>query len=116
MGLFDVFKKNKNEANEASSEIYVPIEGKVIKIEEVSDPVFSKKVMGEGFAVVPENGKIIAPLEGEVGFVADTKHGMGLKGPNGLEVLIHIGIDTVELKGEGFDMNAHEGEDRKSVV
>lgn len=110
MGLFDKFRKNKNEASESSGEIYQPAEGELIALEEVSDPVFSKKMMGDGFAVVPDSGKILSPIDGEVGFVADTLHGLGLKGDKDFEVLIHIGLDTVELKGEGFEINVKQGD------
>lgn len=110
MGLFDKFKKNKSESVDKEFEIYPPVQGKIINLEEVSDPVFSKKIMGDGFAVIPDDGKIISPIDGEMGFVADTKHGLGLKGPKGLEVLIHIGLDTVELQGQGFETFVKEGE------
>ncbi|MDD7464203.1 MAG: PTS glucose transporter subunit IIA [Anaerococcus sp.] len=109
MGLFDKFKKNKKEEKQAA-EVYVPAKGQVIALEDVKDPVFSKKIMGDGFAVVPEDGKIISPIDGEVSFFAETKHGLGLKGPNGLEVLVHIGLDTVELKGQGFEAKVEEGD------
>lgn len=78
------------------------MEGKVIALESVNDPVFAGKSMGEGFAYVPSVGKVIAPFDGEVMMVFKTKHAIGLKDKTGLEFLIHIGLDTVKLQGEGF--------------
>lgn len=76
--------------------------GEVIKIEDVQDPVFSQKMVGDGFAQVPSEGIIYAPFDGEVALFMDTKHAIALKDEDGLEVLIHVGIDTVNLKGAPF--------------
>ncbi|WP_445266948.1 PTS sugar transporter subunit IIA, partial [Staphylococcus aureus] len=90
------FLKKKNEVVENNT-MYAVANGTVIPISEVNDPVFSQKMMGDGYAVVPENGEIYAPIEGEVLSVFQTKHAIGLKMTNGLEILLHMGIDTVEL-------------------
>lgn len=79
-----------------------PTEGKVIDITAVPDHVFSQKMLGEGFAVEPTSGIIKAPCDGELVQVFPTNHAFGIKTEEGLEILVHIGIDTVELKGEGF--------------
>ncbi|EGO8486763.1 PTS glucose transporter subunit IIA [Enterococcus faecalis] len=103
------FLKKKNEVVENNT-MYAVANGTVIPISEVNDPVFSQKMMGDGYAVVPENGEIYAPIEGEVLSVFQTKHAIGLKMTNGLEILLHMGIDTVELNGASFTIKVKEGD------
>lgn len=79
-----------------------PMNGKVIPINEVNDEVFSQKMLGDGVAIIPINGKVVSPVDGEVIQVFDTLHAYGIRSNDGVEILIHIGINTVELKGEGF--------------
>ena len=86
-----------------------PVDGEVIQIESVKDPVFSTKAMGEGFAVIPKSNQIYAPISGVVETVFPTQHAIGIKGDNGLEVLVHIGINTVELNGKYFDISCVAG-------
>lgn len=93
-----------------SVELYAPVDGEIISIEEVSDPVFSQKMMGDGYGVEPTNGEIYSPIDGEVVSVFPTKHALGLKTDNGIEVLVHIGIDTVELEGAPFEVLVAEGD------
>ena len=78
--------------------------------EDVKDPVFSQRMMGDGFAVEPENGKIVSPLAGKVSSIFPTKHALGLVSDNGLEVLVHIGLDTVSLEGKPFEVKVTEGQ------
>ena len=85
-------------------------DGEVINIEDVKDPVFSQKMMGDGFAVEPENGHIVSPVAGKVTSVFPTKHALGLVTDNGLEVLVHIGLDTVSLEGKPFEVKVSEGQ------
>lgn len=106
MGLFDFLKKGEKK----SVELYNPVDGEVIPIEEVSDPVFSQKMMGDGYGVEPTNGEIYSPIDGEVVSVFPTKHAVGLKTENGIEVLVHIGVDTVELEGGPFEILVSEGD------
>lgn len=91
-------------------EIVSPTSGKIVSLEDVNDPVFSKKTMGEGFAVKPVSDEIYAPVSGKVTMLAKTKHGIGITTSEGMEVLLHLGIDTVELKGEPFQLFVHEGD------
>ncbi|WP_296104987.1 PTS glucose transporter subunit IIA [uncultured Corynebacterium sp.] len=92
-------------------EIVAPVSGRVIPIEDVPDPMFSEKVVGDGLGISkPKSGKILAPVSGKVMMVAKTGHAFALKTENGLEVLVHLGIDTVELKGEPFDMTISRGD------
>ncbi|HBG67706.1 MAG TPA: PTS IIBC subunit, partial [Kandleria vitulina] len=90
--------------------IVSPIKGKVIPIEEIPDPVFSQKMMGNGCGIIPDDGKIYSPVDGEVTMIAPTKHAVGLKTKDGLEILIHYGLETVDLKGEGFNFHVKEGD------
>ena len=84
--------------------ILAPVAGEVINLEDVNDPVFSQKKLGEGFAVKPSSGKIVSPVTGKVIMVAETKHALGLQTADGVEVMLHLGIDTVELDGKPFDL------------
>lgn len=86
----------------ADCSIYAPADGKVIALEDVPDQVFASKVLGEGIAVEVEGSEICAPCDGRIIMLADTKHAFGLEALNGAEILIHIGLDTVEFNGMGF--------------
>lgn len=99
------------EAAQVSEEtLYAPADGKVVAITEVSDPVFSQKMMGDGFAVQPTNGTIYAPVAGTISSIFETKHAIGILTPGGAEVLVHMGLDTVELKGTPFEVLVSEGD------
>ncbi len=92
-----------------------PVTGKLQKLEDVKDDVFSKKMLGDGFAIDPSNGKIIAPIDGTIDSVMDTKHAITLKTNKGhLDVLMHLGLDTVELKGKPFIINVKPGDKVKA--
>lgn len=91
--------------------IYSPIKGKIVDISEVPDSVFSNKMMGEGIAVIPEDNIICSPVDGYVAQIFKTKHAILLKSRDDLEVIIHIGLETVNLNGEGFEVLINEGED-----
>ena len=91
-------------------EIYSVAAGKVIPLEEVNDDVFSNKMMGDGFAVIPTNGEIFAPIAGKIVSIFPTKHAVGIETGSGVEVLLHMGIDTVSLNGEPFTVYVEEGQ------
>jgi PTS system trehalose-specific IIC component len=95
---------------EKTEEIAAPVTGKMIAIEDVEDKAFSSKAMGDGFAIEPTNGKVVAPFSGEVTVAFPTGHAYGIKAANGHEVLIHIGMDTVELNGKGFHGKVKQGD------
>ncbi|WP_416148219.1 PTS glucose transporter subunit IIA [Salipaludibacillus sp. HK11] len=90
--------------------ITTPINGNIVDITEVPDPVFSQKMMGEGIAIEPSDGEVVSPVDGEVVQVFPTKHAVGLKTKSGLELLIHIGLETVNLDGEGFEAFVKAGD------
>ncbi len=93
-----------------TEEVYTVAEGEVIALEQVKDPVFSQKMMGDGFAVEPANGNIVSPVSGTVSSIFPTKHALGLVTEAGLEVLVHIGLDTVSLEGKPFTVHVAEGQ------
>lgn len=105
MAFFDMFKKAKGET------IYSPMDGDLILLEEVSDPVFSQKIVGDGIAIVPNVGKIYSPIGGKLVNLFETKHAFCVISPDGLEVLVHIGLDTVNLKGKHFSFTVNQDDE-----
>lgn len=103
-------KKMKKFSNGEVISIARPIKGKVIKMQDVKDEAFSSGAMGRGAAIIPIEGKVFAPFDGKVSFVADTLHALGLLSDEGEEILIHFGIDSVKLGGKGFTCFVKEGE------
>lgn len=91
-------RKKKTQAPTVAS----PAAGRILDLEEVPDPVFSRKVMGDGFAVDLTDGQVTSPADGELVLLPDSLHAFAVRTPEGVEILVHIGIDTVKLKGEGF--------------
>lgn len=117
-GLFDRFKK-KNEPQPqifesenagADEALYTPVAGKFKPITAVNDPVFSERMMGDGFAVTPTANQIYSPVNGKVVSVFETKHAIGFETASGLEVLLHMGLDTVELNGAPFEIDVKPGD------
>lgn len=97
-------KEGQPVLNIGIKEIKSPISGKVIQLEKVNDPVFSSGAMGKGVAIEPVDNKVYAPFNGTIEFIADTKHAIGLLSEDGVEVLIHVGMDTVKMEGRGFSV------------
>jgi len=98
--MFGLFKKKEEKG---SIEKLIPVmAGEVVSIDQVPDAVFSQKMLGDGFAVKPTNGTVVSPVDGTIVQIFPTNHAFGILTESGLEILVHIGIDTVELKGEGF--------------
>lgn len=93
-----------------TEEVYSVADGQVIELDQVKDPVFAQKMMGDGFAVEPANGNIVSPVSGTVSSIFPTKHALGLVTESGLEVLVHIGLDTVSLEGKPFTVRVTEGQ------
>lgn len=91
-------------------ELMAPVAGRVIGLGEVEDPVFASRALGEGVGIEPADGRVVAPVDGELITVADTGHAFGIRTANGVEVLIHVGIDTVKMQGEGFDVRVAAGQ------
>ena len=99
--MFEFLKKKK--------EVAAPVDGICIPMGEVKDSVFSSKMLGDGFAVIPSGDVIVAPVAGEIVMIPESKHAFGIAAPSGMEVLVHIGLDTVNLNGDGFSLLAKQG-------
>ncbi|EPT6799799.1 PTS sugar transporter subunit IIA [Listeria innocua] len=97
-------KKSKNET------VFAHVTGQLIALEDVPDPVFNQKMMGEGIAIKPESGTIVAPVDGKIIQLAETKHAFGIRTDIGQEILVHIGLETVSLNGEGFNVLVNVGD------
>lgn len=97
--------------NKKKLQVVAPITGEVVTLEHVPDPVFSEKMMGEGIAILPQEGGIYSPVEGTIILVADTGHAIGIQATDGTELLIHIGLETVTLEGQGFNTYVQVGDE-----
>lgn len=106
-----MFKKLFGKEEKMDKEVLVsPMTGEVVDVTEVPDPTFSEKMMGDGIAFKPSDGAVVAPVAGEVVNLFPTKHAIGIKSKAGVEYLIHIGLDTVMLDGEGFTAHVSQGD------
>ncbi|WP_145148764.1 beta-glucoside-specific PTS transporter subunit IIABC [Paenibacillus xylanexedens] len=106
----DAQSQTSNSGVKSKKVVFSPLEGKVLPLREVKDEAFSQEAMGQGMAIQPSVGKVFAPFDGTVETVFRTKHSIGLRSVEGVELLIHIGLDTVKLKGQHFDVKVNEGE------
>ncbi|NBJ70093.1 MULTISPECIES: PTS glucose transporter subunit IIA [Clostridia] len=104
----NLFKKPKEQI------IYAPLNGDIIPLEEVPDPVFNQKMMGEGIAIIPSDGKLVSPVNGKVVQIPDTKHAIGLIADDSTEILIHVGLETVALNGKGFNVKVAADDEVKT--
>lgn len=100
-----LFKKKDNKMI-----LGAPVKGKAVPLSEVNDPTFAEEMLGKGMAVIPAEGKIYAPADGEIGMVFDTLHAVSLVSEEGTEILIHVGLDTVKMNGEGFTGHVKAGD------
>ncbi|MGX4601178.1 PTS sugar transporter subunit IIA [Faecalimicrobium sp. JNUCC 81] len=108
-----MFKKLKEKLGKKEDNgilIGSPIEGEVVSIKEVNDPTFSEEILGKGIAIKPSNGRVVAPVDGEVTIMFKTKHALSLVSEDGVEILIHVGLETVNLKGEHFKSHVDVGD------
>ena len=103
--MFNLFRKK-----EKNNVIGSPVKGKAVPLKEVSDPTFAEEMLGKGAAAIPEDGKFYAPADGEIGMVFDTLHAVSMTTDFGAEILIHIGLDTVKMQGEGFAGHVKAGD------
>lgn len=101
--MFNFLKKNKKS-------IVAPVNGKLISLTKVKDEVFASGMMGDGVAIIPEDGLYVAPVDGEIVLIPKTKHAFGIKSNDGIELLVHIGLDTALKNGEGFTVLANVGQ------
>jgi PTS system glucose-specific IIA component len=112
MGLFDKLKQlvSDDKKDAGSIEIIAPLSGEIVNIEDVPDVVFAEKIVGDGIAIKPTGNTIVAPVDGTIGKIFETNHAFSIESDDGIELFVHFGIDTVELKGEGFKRIAEEGQ------
>ncbi|CDL81926.1 PTS glucose transporter subunit IIA [Xenorhabdus cabanillasii] len=112
MGLLDKLKSlvSDDKKNSGSIEIIAPLSGEIVSIEDVPDVVFAEKIVGDGIAIKPTGNKIVSPVDGTIGKIFETNHAFSIESDSGIELFVHFGIDTVELKGEGFKRIAEEGQ------
>lgn len=103
--MFNLFKKKEKKHVVGS-----PAKGKAVSLKEVNDPTFAEEMLGKGAAVIPEEGKIYAPADGEIGMVFETLHAVSMTTDFGAELLIHVGLDTVRMKGDGFTGHVKAGD------
>ncbi|MCT6902198.1 MAG: PTS glucose transporter subunit IIA, partial [Lactobacillus sp.] len=108
--VIDVSKENATREDLSTIDIFAPMEGDLVSLKEVPDTTFSSGAMGDGFAIIPKNGVVKAPFDGTIAVIAQTGHAVGIRGKNGIEVLIHVGIDTVELNGKFFQTYVTQGQ------
>ncbi|MGD6871806.1 PTS sugar transporter subunit IIA [Sutcliffiella horikoshii] len=113
-----MFKKlfGMKETTETPAEetILAPLSGRVTELSEVPDPTFSQKMMGDGLAIVPSEGEVVSPVDGEIVQFFHTKHAIGIRSLSGAEILIHVGLETVSMNGEGFEGHVKEGDKVKA--
>ncbi len=107
MGLFDFMKGKKGVS------LGAPIKGECIPISEVADPTFAEEILGKGIAIKPVDGKVFAPADGVISTLFPTGHAVGLTTPDGVEILVHVGLDTVQLKGEHFKVTVEADQEVK---
>ena len=108
MGLFDKLFGKKEEIN--PNHVYAPLSGEAVAISEVPDPTFSSGAMGNGIAIKPTDGKVCSPVNGTVDMMFDTGHAVTLVSDNGIEILIHVGLETVGLEGKPFQVKVQNGQ------
>lgn len=110
MGFFDkLFKKEEAPSAPVAPQLFAPAAGEAIPLSEVKDPAFSQGILGQGVGIKPSEGKILAPCDGTVAQMFDTGHAVSMETSFGAEILIHVGLDTVELKGQGFKVHTKAG-------
>ena len=114
MGFLNNLFGKKEKEKTAANVIYSPLKGSVVPLSEVGDPVFSEGMMGPGVGIVQDEGKLHSPVDGEIIVALHTGHAVGLKTSDNMEVLIHIGIDTVKMNGDGFKVHMKEGDKVKA--
>ncbi|MCX8956712.1 PTS glucose transporter subunit IIA [Erwinia psidii] len=108
MGLFSKLFGDKSDSTSGIVEIVAPLSGEIVNIEDVPDVVFAEKIVGDGIAIKPTGNKMVAPVDGKIGKIFETNHAFSIESNNGIELFVHFGIDTVELKGAGFKRIAEE--------
>ncbi|MBY2477257.1 PTS glucose transporter subunit IIA [Clostridioides difficile] len=108
--MFNIFKKKENK----TEKIYSPFKGNLVNLEDVPDLAFAQKMMGDGVAIIPSEGKLYSPVDGEIVSIFDSKHAVMIKSVDGTNMLIHVGLETVSLEGKPFDVKVKAGDKVKA--
>lgn len=108
--MFDSWKKLFIGDAKERDKVLAPVEGKVVPLSEVNDPAFRQEILGKGVAIIPERGRIVAPFDGVVSVMFETKHAVSVTSEHGTEVIIHVGLDTVRLKGSYYTSFKNQGD------
>lgn len=108
--MFGSLKKLFGGEEKEEKVIVAPVSGKAVPMSQVNDPTFSQEILGKGTAIIPSEGKIVAPADGQVTMVFDTLHALSVQTDSGAELIIHIGLDTVQLKGQYFEAHVQAGD------
>ena len=112
--MFGSLKEKLGFGKKVDNVLGAPVEGKAVAISEVSDPTFGQEILGKGMAIIPTVGRVVAPIDGTIGMVFDTKHAISMTSKSGIEILIHVGLDTVTLNGEPFTAHVDAGQNVKA--
>lgn len=112
--MFTSLKEKLGLGKKAGEVLGAPIEGEAVELSKVSDPTFGEEILGKGMAIIPSVGRVVAPVDGTVEMVFDTKHAISMKSESGIELLIHVGLDTVTLKGAPFTSHVEAGQKVKA--
>ena len=112
--MFSSLKKMFSGGEKEREKILAPVEGKAVPLSEVSDPTFSQEILGKGVAIIPEKGRIVAPASGVLTVMFETKHAVSVTTDGGAEIIVHVGLDTVNLKGEHYTSYKKQGEHVKA--
>ena len=107
--MFSSLKKMFSGGEKEREKILAPVEGKAVPLSEVSDPTFSQEILGKGIAIIPEKGRIVAPASGVLTVMFETKHAVSVTTDGGAEIIVHVGLDTVNLKGEHYTSYKKQG-------
>lgn len=115
MNFFQPIKQWIATLGDSTSElmIYAPVSGEIVALETVPDKIFAEKIVGDGLAIKPTGNTLVAPIDGTIGKIFDTNHAFSITSDSGIELFVHFGIDTVELKGQGFQRLAQDGQSVK---
>jgi PTS system beta-glucosides-specific IIC component len=108
--MFETLKKHLKRGGGKREEILAPVQGMAVPLSEVNDPAFNQEILGKGMAIIPSKGRIVSPVDGVLSVMFETMHAVSVTADNGAEVMIHVGLDTVKLKGEGFHSFKKQGE------
>lgn len=112
--MFGSLKGKFGFGKKAGEVVAAPVQGKAVAISEVSDPTFGQEILGKGVAIIPSVGRVVAPVDGVVEMVFDTKHAVSMVSDSGIQILVHVGLDTVTLKGEPFKAYVEAGQKVKT--